>query len=159
MLRDDLVVPTWVGTKHPYHFHSAAAWLMFAGFVCSGASVVVVISRRLKAEPGEKTDQRLAQSMAIAGAFIILAMILRPARALGRSPQGARPCQAQECGNQDHRRLHSVQAALPFPRHLGAAQADLRCLGLRALPMGHRLANPVKNSTKGSAEGERLCGR
>jgi hypothetical protein len=76
MLRDDMVVPTWAGTKHPYHFHGATAWLMFAGFVCLGASVVVVISRRLKAEPDEKTDRRLAQSMAIAGAFIILAMIL-----------------------------------------------------------------------------------
>jgi hypothetical protein len=76
MLRDDLVVPTWAGTRHPYHFHGSAAWLLFAGFVCLAASVVVVIWRRLNAKPGGKTDQRVAQIMAMAGAFVILAMMV-----------------------------------------------------------------------------------
>jgi hypothetical protein len=91
VLSDDFEVPAWgghgppVGIRHYYHFHGAAAWLMSAGFVCLGASVVVVISRRLKAKPGEKTDQRVAKIMARAGGFIILAMMAR----LWRAPPGA----------------------------------------------------------------------
>ena len=66
VLRDDLVVPAstrsgqFIGPRHYYHFHGAAAWLMFAGFACLAASIVVVIARRLKAELGRKPDRRVA---------------------------------------------------------------------------------------------------
>ncbi len=44
-----------------------------------------------------------------------------------------------ECGDQGLRRLHAVAAALSIQRHLGSVAACVRCLGFRALPVGHRL--------------------
>jgi hypothetical protein len=76
VLRDDVAVPVRHGGGRQYHFHGVAAWLLFAGFVCLGASVLLAISRRRKAQPGEKTDQRVAGIIGIAGAFIILAMMV-----------------------------------------------------------------------------------
>src|SRR5687768_13527160 len=70
----------------------------------------------------------------------------RPAAALGRSAEGARPRQAPERRDQGQRCLHAVTGTISFPGHLGPARPRLRCLGFRALPVGHRLDS-------------RLCGR
>ena len=59
--------------------------------------------------------------------------------ALDRSAQGAGAGEAPEPGDQGQRRLHAVAETLPLPRHLGSARACVRCLGLRALPVGHGL--------------------
>jgi hypothetical protein len=81
VLRDDLVVPPSryghsAATGHYYHFHGAAAWLVFAGLVCLGSSIVLAISRRPKAKPSGKTDQRVALIMSMAGISIILTMMI-----------------------------------------------------------------------------------
>ena len=76
VLRDDLAVPVRYGHGRYYHFHGAAAWLLFAGFVCLGANILLAISRRRKNRPGEKTDQRVAGALAAIGAFTILAMMI-----------------------------------------------------------------------------------
>jgi hypothetical protein len=73
VLRDDLAVPasTRYGlTRHDYHFHGETAWLMFAGFACLGASIVLVIARR------GRTDRRVPLIIGIAGAAIILTMMI-----------------------------------------------------------------------------------
>ncbi len=61
------------------------------------------------------------------------------AAALGRTAEGARPRQAQERRDQGQRRLHAVEGALSVSGHLGPARPRVRRLGLRALPVGHRL--------------------
>ena len=61
------------------------------------------------------------------------------AAALGRPPEGARARQAPERGDQGQRRLHAVAGTVSVPRHLGPALSRVRCLGFRALPVGHRL--------------------
>ena len=66
------------------------------------------------------------------------------AAALGRPAEGAGTRQAQERGDQDHRRLHAVQGAVSVPGHLGPAHARVRRLGLRPLPVGHRLDARVR---------------
>ena len=66
----------------------------------------------------------------------------RPAgagRTVGRPAEDPRSRQAPERRDQGERRLHAVEAALPVPRHLGSAEARVRRLGLRALPLGHGL--------------------
>ena len=62
-----------------------------------------------------------------------------PAAALGRAAQGAGARQAPERGDQGERRLHAVARALSVRGHLGSARPRVRCLGFRALPVGHRL--------------------
>jgi len=62
-----------------------------------------------------------------------------PPAAVGRPAEGAGPCQAQECSDQGKRRLHAVPGTLPVPGHLGSARPRVRCLGVRALPMGYGL--------------------
>jgi hypothetical protein len=78
VLRDDLAVSVSAryGDSDYYHFHGAAAWLMAGGFVCLGVGVVVVIARRLRSEPGGKTYRGVPVVMGIAGAFIIMTMML-----------------------------------------------------------------------------------
>ena len=78
LLRDDLIVPARYSGGRYYHFHGVAAWLLFAGFVCVGASVLLAIARRRRTGPGGKTDQRVAvvMGLSLAGAFIILAMMV-----------------------------------------------------------------------------------
>ena len=62
-----------------------------------------------------------------------------PPAALGRPSESGGTRQAQECGDQDHRRLHAVKGAVSVPGHLGPAYPHIRCLGFRSLPVGHRL--------------------
>ena len=52
--------------------------------------------------------------------------------------------QAQECGDQDHRRLHAVEGAVSVPGYLGPAVPHIRRLGVRALLVGHRLDAHVR---------------
>ncbi|MFD2055841.1 hypothetical protein ACFSQT_23085 [Mesorhizobium calcicola] len=70
-----LAVPVGYLDGRDFHFHGAAAWLMVAGFACQAASILVVVSLRLKANPGGKTGQNVAVIVAMVGAFIILAML------------------------------------------------------------------------------------
>jgi hypothetical protein len=63
----------------------------------------------------------------------------RAAAALGRSSESAGTRQTQECGDQDHRRLHAVEGALSVPGHLGSTPPHIRRLGVRALLVGHGL--------------------
>jgi uncharacterized membrane protein len=74
-LHDDFAVPVGYLDGRDFHFHGAAAWLMFAGFACQAASILVVVWLRLKANPGGKTGQNVAVILASVGAFIILAML------------------------------------------------------------------------------------
>jgi hypothetical protein len=76
VLRDDFAVPVGYGNGGYYHFHGVAAWLMFAGFACLGASILVVFARRLKGEPDGKIGLGVAEILGIAGAFIILGMMV-----------------------------------------------------------------------------------
>ncbi|GEP61816.1 hypothetical protein RSO01_89820 [Reyranella soli] len=79
VLRDDLAVPAsrrYGGAKHYYHFHGVAAWLIFAGFACLGASIILVVYRRLKATPSGMADPRVALVVGTAGALIILTMLI-----------------------------------------------------------------------------------
>jgi hypothetical protein len=76
VLRDDFAVPVGHGNGPYYHFHGAAAWLMFAGFACLGASILVGVSLRLKANPDGKTGRHVAEIMGIVGAFVTLAMMV-----------------------------------------------------------------------------------
>ena len=74
VLRDDLSIPIRYGDGRDYHFHGAAAWLLFAGFVCVGASILVAVLLRRKAATAGQSD-RAALILALADAFIILAMM------------------------------------------------------------------------------------
>ena len=78
LLHDDLAVPIAVrfANGRYYHFHGAAAWLLFAGFVLVAASIALAVVRRVKTEPGRKTDQRVAIVIALAGAFAITTVTL-----------------------------------------------------------------------------------
>jgi len=77
VVRDDLPVSIrFGGAKHHYHYHGAAAWLMFAGFACLGASIILVVYRRLKAKPSGMADPRVALVVGTAGALIILTMLI-----------------------------------------------------------------------------------
>jgi hypothetical protein len=61
------------------------------------------------------------------------------AAALGRPPQGTCTRQISERDDQSQRRLYALPRALPLPGHLGPVGARVRCLGFRALPVGHGL--------------------
>ena len=63
----------------------------------------------------------------------------RPAAALGRPAEAAGPRQAPQCGGQGQRRLHARPRTVSLPGHLGPARPGVRRLGIRALPVGHRL--------------------
>ncbi len=54
-------------------------------------------------------------------------------------PEGRRPRQAQERGDQGQRRVHAVERTLSLPGHLGTARQNIRRMGFRALSVGHRL--------------------
>ena len=47
--------------------------------------------------------------------------------------------QAQERRDQSQRRVHAVAETVSLPGHLGPARARVRRVGIRALPVGHRL--------------------
>ena len=66
------------------------------------------------------------------------------AAALGRPSEGGGTRQAQECGDQDHRRLHAVEGAVSVPGHLGPAGPHIRRLGVRSLLVGHGLDAHVR---------------
>jgi hypothetical protein len=74
--RDDFAVPVGQGDGRYYHFHGAEAWLMFAGFACVGASILIVVARRLNGEPDGKTGIGVAEILALAGVFVILGMMM-----------------------------------------------------------------------------------
>src|SRR5438876_39039 len=96
--------------------------------------------------PSATGEEQLAaqDKLGIDGAIFISAFSIygydaRSAAALGRPAEGAGARPAQECGDQSERRLHVVTEAVSLPGHLGSAQPPVRRLGLRALPVGHRL--------------------
>jgi predicted TIM-barrel fold metal-dependent hydrolase len=67
-----------------------------------------------------------------------------PATAMGRSAEGAGPCQTKDRGDQGERRLHAVAGTVSVPGHLGSARPRVRCLGFRALPVGHGLDTRIR---------------
>src|SRR5262249_24362139 len=75
LLRDDLAVPLWRSGGRYYHFHGVAAWLLFVGFVCVGASVLFAIARRRRTGPGNKTEL-LAVVTSLTGALMIVTMMV-----------------------------------------------------------------------------------
>jgi hypothetical protein len=76
VLYDDFSIPAGHLDGRDYHFHGAAAWLMFVGFACQAAAILIVVSLRLvAANPGGKAGQNVAVILASIGAFIILAML------------------------------------------------------------------------------------
>ena len=54
-------------------------------------------------------------------------------------PKVVELAKAQECGDQDYRRLHAVKGAISISGHLGPACPHIRRLGFRSLPLGDRL--------------------
>jgi L-fuconolactonase len=50
----------------------------------------------------------------------------------------------KNCGDQGERRLHAVPGTVPVPGHLGSARPRVRCLGFRALPVGHGLDTRIR---------------
>jgi hypothetical protein len=74
VLHDDFTVPVGYLDGRDFHFHGGAAWLMFAGFACQAASILIVVSLRLKGGPGEKSGENVTVIVATVGAFIILGM-------------------------------------------------------------------------------------
>ena len=75
LLRDDLTVPFRHSGGRYYHFHGIAAWLLFAGFVCVGASVLLAIARRRRTGLGNKTKCP-AVVTSLTGAFMIVTMMV-----------------------------------------------------------------------------------
>jgi L-fuconolactonase len=61
------------------------------------------------------------------------------AERVGRSSESARAREAAERRDQGERRLHAVTRTVSVSRYLGPARAHIRCVGFRALPLGHRL--------------------
>ena len=59
--------------------------------------------------------------------------------AVGRPAESAGARQAQERRDQSQRRVHAVAETVSLPGHLGPARARVRRVGIRALPVGHRL--------------------
>lgn len=49
---------------------------MFTGFACQAASILIVVSLRLKANPSGKAGENVAVTVAMVGAFIIMAMMV-----------------------------------------------------------------------------------
>jgi len=74
--RDDFAVPVGQGDGGYYHFHGASAWLMFVGFACVAASILIVVARRLTGGPDGKTGFGVLEILALAGVFITLAMLM-----------------------------------------------------------------------------------
>ena len=70
LLSDDLTVPYRYGRGRYFHFHGLAAWLLFAGFVCVGVSVLLAISWR------RRTGRRLAVVTSLAAALMIVTMMV-----------------------------------------------------------------------------------
>ena len=60
-------------------------------------------------------------------------------------PEGAGPGEAQERGDQGERRLHAVPRTVSLLGHLGSASPRVRCLGIRALPVGHGLDTRIRS--------------
>ena len=54
-------------------------------------------------------------------------------------PKVLAPRPAPERGDQGQRRLHALPGTVSLPGHLGSARPRVRCLGVRPLPVGHRL--------------------
>jgi len=76
VLHDDFSIPAGHLHGRYYHFHGAEAWLMFVGFACQAAAILIVVSLRLvAANPGGKAGQNVAMILASIGVFIILAML------------------------------------------------------------------------------------
>ena len=77
VLHDDFSVPSGGHDGRYYHFHGAGAWLMFVGFACEAAAILIVVSLRLTASnPGAKAGQNVAMILAAIGLLIILTMLL-----------------------------------------------------------------------------------
>ena len=77
IVRDDLPVSIrFGGAKHHYHYQGVAAWLMFAGFACLGASILLEVYRSSKAKPSGMADPRVALVVGTTGSLIILTMLI-----------------------------------------------------------------------------------